>query len=87
MLSGALNPKPRLELRQVELIAYTEWEIVHNCRFGVRLLAHEAQNVSAVRLPEEDCRLPTPEGEHNANKSQRVKEALERFSESGVAQK
>lgn len=67
-LGEELSPRSHLERRQVELIAYSEWEIMRHRRFSARLLAHEAQRVSAEALREERSRLLTPKADHNANR-------------------
>lgn len=83
-LGEELNPKTHLERRQVELIAYTEWEIMRHRRFSIHLLAHEAQRVSAVRVREDHTRLPTSKADRNANKSHSKDAAHGRMSEFGA---
>jgi hypothetical protein len=83
-LGEELNPKTHLERRQVELIAYSEWEIIRHRRFSARLLGHEAQRVSAETLREERSRLLTRKADPNAHNSQNTREALDRMSEFGA---
>ncbi|MDV7199715.1 hypothetical protein RYZ18_00075 [Roseovarius sp. 10] len=83
-LGEELNPKTHLERRQVELIAYSEWEIVRHRRFSARLLTHEAQRVSAEALREERSRLLPPKADQNANNSQGKEAARESMSEFGA---
>ncbi|QPI86193.1 hypothetical protein I3V23_04255 [Rhodobacterales bacterium HKCCA1288] len=83
-LGEELNPKTHLERRQVELIAYSEWEIMRHRRFSAHLLGHEAQRVSAEALREERSRLLTPKADQKAHNSQNKEAALDRMSEFGA---
>lgn len=83
-LGEELNPKTHLERRQVELIAYSEWEIMRHRRFSARLLAHEAQRVSAETLWDERSRLLTRQADPNAHNSQSQEAARESMSEFGA---
>ena len=83
-LGEELSPRTHLERRQVELIAYSEWEIMRHRRFSAGLLAHEAQRVSAEALREERNRFLTPKADQNAHNSQNTREAVDRMSEFGA---
>ena len=83
-LGEELSPRSHLERRQVELIAYTEWEIMRHRRFSARLLAHEAQRVSAETLRDERSRLLTRKADPNAHNSQSQEAARESMSEFGA---
>jgi hypothetical protein len=83
-LGEELSPRTHLERRQVELIAYSEWEIMRHRRFSAGLLTHEAQRVSAEALREERNRFLTPKADQNAHNSQNTREAVDRMSEFGA---